>query len=165
MTKAIITSSTVPSKVSPDKRIPWQIGIRTAENGTNDNYIGGAMFKRPVERGDKPVNAATFALTDPQTGEPKKMPPGKNVSGTVPIRPLTEWKAAIPNRLEWVAIVGWLEKIGRGKWGLHGTDRRNHAVTVKKAAPGIVDWIKDHPEVVAAGTAGAVGLTYVATQK
>ena len=135
MTKAIITSSTVPSKVSPDKRIPWQIGIRTAENGTNDNYIGGAMFK--TARGERrQARERRYLRTHrPQTGEPRKCHRGRTSPARSPIRPLTEWKAAIPNRLEWVAIVGWLEKIGRGKWGLHGTDRRNHAVTVKRPPP------------------------------
>ena len=110
MTGAEFISSELPPEVAPDEEIPWKIELRTVKDGTNDNYIGGAMFKRPVERGDKPVNAATFALTDPRTGEPKKIPPGQRISGTVSINPLTSWKTTIPNRLEWVAIVGWLEK-------------------------------------------------------
>jgi len=164
MTGAKIVSSKLPPKVAPNEKVPWKIELRTVEDGTNDDYIGGAMFSRPVKSGDNPVNAAVFVLADPQTGEPKKMPPGKRASGTVSIRPLTEWKTAIPDKLEWAAIVGWLERTDEKRWELHGTDRRNHDITVKRA-PGIVDWIKDHPKLVAAGTASAVGLTYVATQE
>jgi len=163
MTGAKFITSGLPPKVTPDEKIPWEVKLRTVKDGTNHNYIGGAIFERPVKNGDSPVNGAVFILTDKQ-GNPVKIPPGKRISGMVPVDPLTSWMTTVPSKLEWTAVVGWLEKTGEKKWGLHATDRKDHTVTVVKKAPGIIDWIKDNPEIVAAGTAGAVGLTYVATR-
>jgi len=94
--KAKITSSSLPEEVDPSKSFPWSIGIETT--GSGKNYIGGALFEKPVSNGDNPADAAHFALTD-QAGNLVPVPPGKSLSGTVPVNPVEGWKTPVPDTL------------------------------------------------------------------
>jgi len=125
--------------------------------GTGENYIFAGITDENVP------NACHGWVTK------EKVPPGKSGTLEGDWGPLTEWYGdfsggkPIPDTLRWRATVGYYIKAERT---VHITDRSGVVeIPVKKAAPGIVDWIKDHPKLVAAGTAGAVGLTYVATQE
>lgn len=153
--EARIIHSTLPSEVSPDKEFSWDIEIETVGDG--EDYIGGAMFKRPVSPGDRNLNRMTFFLVDAATGEPVKVPPGVRAGGSISVPPLEDWYTAeigepIPDTLEWQAIVGRLE-ITDTAWNLYGTDSVDHTVSVKKAV-GIIEWIKAHPMELAAASGG-----------
>lgn len=156
MTKAQIVSSKLPSEVRPDEQIPWKITIETV--GSGEDYIGGAMFKRPVKNGDNPVDAAVFIIVDKE-GNPVKVPSGKKIGGTINISPLSAWMDTIPDTLEWSAVVGRLERTNEKKWNLYETDRKNHTLTVKTKPP-----TKAYLPLIAAGVAGAAGVTYLATR-
>lgn len=161
---ANIIHSTLPSEVAPDKGFSWDIEIETVGDG--EDYIGGAMFKRPVSPGDRNLNRMTFILVDAATGEPMKVPPGTRVGGSVSVPALEEWYTAevgepIPDTLEWQAIVGRLE-ITNDVWNLYGTDSADHTISVKKAV-GVIEWIKAHPMEIAAASGGLmIGIAVLA---